>query len=200
MSKLVSKFKVGDKVKLTGSNIITTVIEVHDCGVYNYYRLEFDRYTHKGEYYDRELELYTGELKELADKPKEYTIHNLMEFPEGTEFITSAKNKYRIYDGELSYCYDVNHSWSNSTLSLKEILNTKFMKFTKVEDLKLKPMTFEEAVKTGKKIKYKNKSYTLDKFYNVQDTFKILTSSMYASETVSEILLESTWYAEGVYE
>ena len=68
------------------------------------------------------------------------------------------------------------------------------------EESKLKPMTFEEAVRTGNNIKYCYDGYTLDKFHNTQNIFKHLVSPMYGSKTVSEIILEGTWYAEGVYE
>lgn len=197
MSKSISKFKVGDRVEiieegslLIGKIVIITKVVKISCGFY-YYLIDLDGGFCKWLYYNLKLHI---------EPSKEYTIHNLMEFSEQTEFI-SKDTKYKIFLGRL-YWYNTNMSTAmwvevNSNIPLKEILN---MKFTKAEEPKLKPMTFEEAVKTGKKIKYKNKSYTLDKFYNVQNTLKLLTSSMYASETVSEILLESTWYAEGVYE
>ena len=193
----MSKFKVGDKVKIIECssesirikyiNRIATITKLRDNGEYV---IDLDN----GVYF-----WYEFEFESYKEYPKEYSIHNLLnDFPEGTEFITSAKNKYRIYDGELSYCYDVNHSWSNSTLSLKEILNTKFMKFTKVEDLKLKPMTFEEAVKTGKRLKFTHTDYVVENFTFLNDIFQNLSEKL--SSSAKDIILEGIWYAEGVYE
>lgn len=121
------------------------------------------------------------------------------DFDEGTVF-QCVGLRYKIYHGSL-YCLDTEEQtsiWEKSINSLKQILD---MKFTKVEEpKKLKSMTFEEAVRTGNKIKYCYDGYTLDKFYTIQNIFKHLISPMYGNETVSSIILNNTWYAEGVYE
>ena len=129
---------------------------------------------------------------------KEYKISDLLNnFNELNEFVNSSGTKYRIQGGELYYHNIPKDEWVISLNCLRVILN---MKFTKVEEPKLKPMTFEEAVRTGNKIKYCYDGYTLDKFHNTQNIFKHLVSPMYGSKTVSDIILEGIWFAEGVYE
>ena len=196
MSKLVSKFKVGDRVEIIeeGSLLIgkivtiTKVVKVR-CGFY-YYLIDLDGGLCKWLYYNLKLHI---------EPSKEYTIHNLMEFSEQTEFI-SKDTKYKIFLGRL-YWYNTNMSTAmwvevNSNISLKEILN---MKFTKVEYPKLKPMTFEEAITTEKKIKYEYNNESQDNFKLVNETIKSITES-YATWFIRDILLEGTWFAEGVYE
>lgn len=130
----------------------------------------------------------------------EYTIVNIVnDSEEGVEFV-SAKGidmRYKILDGNLFNYKYLNEEWDSSTLAISEILN---MKFTKAEYPKLKPMIFEESVRIGNKIKYEYNNFTLDDFYTLQSIFRRLVSPMYSSETVSDIILKGTWYAEGVHE
>ena len=196
----MSEYKVGDKVKITNTNLITTIKDIVNCGVYNVYRVDLDR--GRELYYDRELELYIEEIKQ---QPKEYYIYNLInDFKEGTEFINSLGTKYRIQEGELYYYSIHENEWVASLNSLKTILD---MKFTKAEDPKLKqlkPMTFVEAVTTSKKIRYEcnlkgNEYIEQNNFETFNNTIKNMTEH-YPSWRIYRIFLKGTWYAEGVYE
>jgi hypothetical protein len=190
---IMDKFKVGDKVKIVKSSknrYIGDIATITKSDNFGCYEIDLDE---RGRYWFNEA------FERYEEQPKEYNIHNLLNnFDEETVF-QYMDLRYKIYCGAL-YHWDTEEQrpmWRKSAYSLKRILN---MKFTKIEDPKLKPMTFEEAVKTGKKIKYKYDGYTLDKFHNTQNIFKHLVSPMYGSKTVSEIILEGTWFAEGVYE
>lgn len=193
----MDKFKVGDKVRIIECssesirikyiNRIATIIKLRGNGEYI---IDLDNGVYF--WYDSELE--------LAEQLKEYTIHNLMEFPEGTEFI-SKDTKYKIFLGRLHW-YNTNMSTSmwvevNSNISLKEILD---MKFTKVEELKLKAMTFEEAIASGNKIRYEYKDEEI-----IQENFLLLDEimeslSLLVCWRIARVILKGTWYAEGVYE
>lgn len=66
------------------------------------------------------------------------------------------------------------------------------------EETKLKPMTFEEAVHTKKNVKYELLNDKQDKFYPPNVTIKNILER-YPVKTTA-IILEGTWFAEGVYE
>ena len=207
----MSKFKVGDKIKikedLDDSDIdvvysmlkyrgkIATIIRLDDDGadMEDYYRIDLDGEVHY--WMDRMIE----------PAIKEYTIHNLIDtFPTETKFL-SNDHLFRIQLGELQIYDEDMQEWRKSINSLKQILD---MKFTKVEEPKLpklKPMTFEEAVRTGNKIKYKfNENIKQYNFFSLIETMKILyesaSDSIYTEGLVSDIILKGTWFAEGVYE
>lgn len=129
--------------------------------------------------------------EEVLEQPKEYTIHNLLnDFEEGIKFNWLGYH-YKIKNGEL-YIGEC-----KSMKSLKEILE---MKFTKVEEPKSKLMTFEEAVGTGKRIKFKYYGYaSIDEFMTLNSMLLYLTKTFFNNQ-ISNIILKGTWYAEGVYE
>ena len=147
--------------------------------------------------------------EEVIEQPKEYTIHNLLnDFPSETEFVNCAGTKYRIQDGDLRYYNSSAKEWRLKFTSYKQILE---MKFTKVEDPKLKPMTFKEAVRTKKKVKYEYEHPTedssgelttvkwkQDNFYSPNETIQSITECF--PSHISDIILNGTWFAEGVYE
>lgn len=204
----MSKFKVGDKVRVIKSDYysssyakysggITTIIV--DCEKHYYLDIDKGRYR----WYDNELELY-------IEEPKKYTINNLLnDFPEETEFVIVKNARYKILNNNLYYYSKLVEKWLKSEFSIREINS---MKFTKVEELKLKPMTFDEAVKTGKNIRYE---YTYDVEQESKETIKVnielnkfyvfseIVEEMimkYNSYTATQIIVYGTWYAEGVYE
>ena len=209
----MSKFKIGDKVKIIEClcesvrvryiNKIATITKTTEN---NEYEIDLDN----GKYfwYPFEFELY-------IEQPKEYTIADLLNnFDEETEFIKVGGGikplKYKILDGNLYFYNYVEDIWKQTLYSLKVTLN---MKFTKAEEPKLKPMTFEEAVKTGKNIRYE---YTYDYLEQEnKETVKVkielkefhifseIIEEMimkHNSYTATQIILEGTWFAEGVYE
>ena len=131
---------------------------------------------------------------------KEYKISDLLNnFNELNEFVNSSGTKYRIQGGELYYHNVPKDEWVISLNCLRVILN---MKFTKVEEPKLKPMTFEEAVKTGNKIKFKySDNYNMVKgFLPFDDAIHFLTTPYFDNNVIRKLILEGTWFAEGVYE
>ena len=190
----MDKFKVGDKVRIINcvepyseefNDYIGKTAIITKVNNFSTYDIDID----KGEnnWYNSELE--------LADKPKEYTIHNLInDFPEETIF-EYMKRKYKIHYGNL-FVEDSTCGWIETIYKLKPILD---MKFTKVEEPKLpklRSMTFEEAVRTGKKIKYESEIQR--NFEPVNKIIEIITKYS-PSWIVKEIFL-GTWFAEGVYE
>ena len=127
-----------------------------DYGLKSYYEVSFNNCTPTANC-TRCWKLAVEDIKfkgeTISDKTdtNTYTIHNLLnDFPSETKFL-SNDHLFRIQLGELQTYDNDKHEWRKSINSLKQILD---MKFTKVEELKLKPMTFEEAVGTGKKIKF----------------------------------------------
>ena len=76
------------------------------------------------------------------------------------------------------------------------------IKFKDAEEPKLKPMTFEEAVKTGNKIKFKySDNYNMAKgFLPFNDAIYFLTTPYFDNNVIRKLILEGTWFAEGVYE
>ena len=142
------------------------------------------------------IETVGMEFKEEVLEPTEYTISDLINsFPEETEFIISANTKYKILNDNLYYYSKLAEKWLKSEFTIRETLN---MKFTKVEEPKLKPMTFEEAVHTLKNVKYELFNDKQDKFYPPNVTIKNILER-YPVKTTA-IILEGTWFAEGVYE
>jgi hypothetical protein len=139
------------------------------------------------------------EFKEEVAEPtpiKEYTISDLINsFPEETEFIISGNTKYKILKDNLYHYSKFAEKWLKSEFTIRETLS---MKFTKVEEPKLKPMRFEEAVRTGNKIKYEFFNDKQDKFYPPNETIQSIIE-LYPIKTTA-IILEGTWFAEGVYE
>lgn len=202
----MSKYKIGDRVRIKCTVNVSTVIEVIDCGVYSIYRIASDCGKHT--YYERELELYIEESKEIG-QPEEYIITDLLnDFPAETKFL-SNEHLFRIQLGELQTYDEDTQKWRKSINSLKQILE---MKFTKVEEPKLKSLTFNEAVKTGKNIRYE---YTYEVEQENKETVKIeielkefhifseIVEEMimkYNSYTATQIIVYGTWFAEGVYE
>ena len=194
----MDKFKVGDKVRIINcvepyseefNDYIGKTAIITKVNNFSTYDIDID----KGEnnWYNSELE--------LADKPKEYTIHNLInDFPFETEFVNSVRRtKYRIQDGDLYYYNSMSKAWRLRVSSFKEISD---MKFTKVEESKLKPMTFEEAIASGNKIRYEYKDEEI-----IQENFLLLDEimeslSLLVCWRIARVILKGTWYAEGVYE
>jgi hypothetical protein len=133
--------------------------------------------------------------EEIIEQPKEYIINDIInDFKEETLFLSEGI-KYKIYKGNLFWNPSGVWSGVGVSLSLKQILE---MKFTKVEEPKLKPMTFEEAVHTLKKVKYEFFNDKQDKFYPPNETIQSIIE-LYPIKTTA-IILEGTWFAEGVYE
>lgn len=149
------------------------------------------------------IETVGMEFKEEVPKPtppKEYTISDLINsFPEETEFIISVNTKYKILNDNLYYYSKLAEKWLKSEFTIRETLN---MKFTKAEDPKLKPMTFEEAIKIGNKIKFKySDNYNMAKgFLPFNDAIYFLTTPYFDNNVIRKLILEGTWFAEGVYE
>ena len=195
----MSKFKIGDKVKIIEClcesvrvryiNKIATITKTTEN---NEYEIDLDNGTYF--WYPFEFELY-------EKQPNEYTITEIVNgFDEGAEF-QYMELRYKIYCGALYY-WDTEEQtpmWRKSAYTLKRILN---MKFTKVEEPKLKPMTFEEAVKTGNKIKFKySDNYNMAKgFLPFDDAIHFLTTPCFDNNVIRTLILEGTWFAEGVYE
>ena len=192
----MSKFKIGDKVKIIEClcesvrvryiNKIATITKTTEN---NEYEIDLDN----GKYfwYPFEFELY-------EKQPNEYTITDLLNnFPFETEF-EYMERKYKMSNGNL-LVDDSIYGWIESIMSFKEILN---MKFTKIEEPKLKPMTFEGAVRTGNKIKFKySDNYNMAKgFLPFNDAIYFLTTPYFDNNVIRKLILEGTWFAEGVYE
>ena len=200
----MDKFKVGDKVKIRKSDYysssyakysggITTIIV--DCEKHYYLDIDKGRYR----WYDYELELYK---EEITEQPKEYDIHNLLnDFPEGTQFINSLGIKYKVLGGDLYYYKEVYipYKWREVrySSSIKQILN---MKFTKIEESKLKSMTFDEAVKTGGRLKFVHTNYKMIEEFMCLDNILQYISTTFLDCSIKDIILDGIWYAEGVYE
>ena len=192
----MDKFKVGDKVRIINcvepyseefNDYIGKTAIITKVNNFSTYDIDID----KGEnnWYNSELE--------LAEQSTTYTITDILNnFPTETKFL-SNDHLFRIQLGELQTYDEDTQEWRKSINSLKQILD---MKFTKVEEPKLKPMTFEEAVRTGNKIKYEYDNFAVDYFCTLQNIFGLLMSPMYSSKTVLNIILKGTWFAEGVYE
>ena len=173
-----------------------------DYGLKSYYEVSFNNCTPTANC-TRCWKLAVEDIKfkgeTISDKTdtNTYTIHNLLnDFPSETKFL-SNDHLFRIQLGELQTYDNDKHEWRKSINSLKQILD---MKFTKVEELKLKPMTFEEAVGTGNKIKFKYDGYdSIEEFMTLDSMLQYLTKP-YIVNPIKDIILEGTWYAEGVYE
>ena len=189
----MNKFKVGDKVKIVNAyndiyrGKIATITKSNN---YECYDIDLDDGINR--WFDSAFELY-------EEQPKEYKISDLLSnFEEETEFI-SSNIKYKIQEGELCYYNIHKKEWATSLNCLKAIL---YMKFTKVEEPKLKPMTFEEAIKTGNKIKFKySGNYNMAKgFLPFNDAIYFLTTPYFDNNVIRKLILEGTWFSEGVYE
>ena len=190
------KYNVGDKVKIKEDLLadkfkkyigkIATIISKK--GDYEYH-IDLDQ----GEYY-----WYPYELELYIEPPKEYTIHNLLnDFPQETLFVNSLGIKCKIQDEDL-YCYKIpTKKWDICFYTFRTILN---MKFTKVEEPKLKPMTFEEAVETGGRLKFVHTTYKMIEEFMCLDNILQYISTTFLACSIKDLILDSTWYAEGVYE
>ena len=143
--------------------------------------------------------------EEVIENHKEYTIHSLLnDFEEGIEFIKVSDGtnplKYKILNSNLYFYNYVDEIWEKTLYNLKVILN---IKFTKVEEpKKLKSMTLEEAIKIGNKIKFKySDNYNMMKgFLPFNDAIYFLTTPYFDNNVIRKLILEGTWFAEGVYE
>ena len=193
----MSRYKVGDKVTIIeeGSTLIgkiATITKVINDYNFTFYTIDLDGGFCK--FFDSCFK----KVYAIKRQPLEYTIVNIVnDFEEGVEFV-SAKGidmRYKILDGNLFNYKYLNEEWDRSTLAISKILN---MKFTKAEDPKLKPMTFEEAVHTLKNVKYELLNDKQDKFYPPNETIQSIVE-LYPVK-VTAIILNGTWYAEGVYE
>ena len=185
-----------------------------DYGLKSYYEVSFNNCTPTANC-TRCWKLAVEDIKfkgeTISDKTdtNTYTIHNLLnDFPSETKFL-SNDHLFRIQLGELQTYDNDTQEWRKSINSLKQILE---MKFTKVEEPKLKSLTFNEAVKTGKNIRYE---YTYEVEQENKETVKIeielkefhifseIVEEMimkYNSYTATQIIVYGTWFAEGVYE